>query len=83
MNVRISKKGARGGEINHLSHLCRPFGDPEDCIFHFYLSVDYLNPSGGTLFEIQNVVPTRIKYIPNTCEKQPMQCINFSVGWFD
>ena len=69
----------RSGEINRPSRL---FGDPNDCIFHFYLSVDDLNPSGVALFEIQNVVPTCIKYIPNTCEKQPMQCINFSVVWF-
>jgi len=55
----------------------------DDCIFHFYLSVDDLNPSGEALIEIQNVVPTRIKYILNTLEKQPMQCINFSVVWFD
>ena len=73
----------RDGEIHRPSRPCRPFGNPDDCIFHFYLSVDDLNPSGGALFEIQNVVSTRIKYIPNTCEKQPMQCINFSVIWCD
>ena len=70
----------RGGKINRP---CRPFGDPDDCIFHFYLSVDDLNPSVVALFEILNVVPTHIKYIPNPCEKQPMQCINFSFVWFD
>jgi len=31
----------------------------------FYLSVDDQNSNIGALFAIQNVVPTRIKYIPN------------------
>ena len=53
----------RGGEINCLSRPCRPFGDLDDCIFHFYLSMDNLNSSDGALFAIQNVVPTCIKYI--------------------
>ena len=44
----------RDGEIHRPSRPCRPFGNPDDCIFHFYLSVDDLNPSGGALFEIQN-----------------------------
>ena len=70
----------RGGKINRP--IC-PFGDPDNCIFHFYLSVHNINPSSRALFEIQNVVPTHIVYIPNTFEKQPMQCSNFSVVWFD
>ena len=36
----------RGGEINRPS---RPFGNPDDCIFHFYLSVNNLNPSCGAI----------------------------------
>ena len=50
----------RDGEINRPS---RPFSDLDDCIFHFYLSMDNLNSSRGALFAIKNVVPTRIKYI--------------------
>ena len=62
------------------------------CFFRFYgitqynqrwRSVDDLNPSGGALLAIQNVVSTRIKCIPNTCEIQAMQCINRSVVWSD
>ena len=53
----------RGGKINRPICRCCPFGDPDNCIFHFYLSVDDLNPSGGALFAIKNVVPTCIKYI--------------------
>ena len=48
---------------------------PRRPFFHFYLSV-YAREA---LFAIKNVVPTRIKYIPNTCMIQPMQCINRSV----
>ena len=52
----------RGGEINRPSRHWCPLGDPDDCSFHFYDQqwiCDY------------NVIPTGIKYIPNTCETQP------------
>ena len=61
--TKVSRRHYRGGEINGP---CRPVGDPDNCIFHFYLSVDDQNPRGGALFAIQNVVPIRIKYIPNS-----------------
>ena len=53
----------RGGKINHP---CWTVGDPYDCLFHFYFSVEGQNSNFVALFAIQNVVPTRIKCIPNS-----------------
>ena len=51
MMLRVAKSTDRVVRVVH-------FGDPDDCIFHFYLSVDDLNYIGGAMFEIQHAPST-------------------------
>jgi len=69
----------RGGEINRPSRHWRPFGDPDDCSFHFY----DLNPSSGALFAITMLFQQVSSTYQTHARHSQMQCIKRSIVWSD